>query len=143
MKYFLFITFLILNSSAVANSSKYRGGNVELLNKEDGMCFYIGRKNLKGDYELNIFHKKNFNKVYNYTSNFYKNYPTKENCLKVDYKFVDKEIYTAVLDTQSTNFGGDFCVINKDIGEYDGYNCVKNNISVWRRIKLFISSLFD
>jgi hypothetical protein len=143
MKYILFVVFVILTSNVEANSSKYRGGELKSLMHHDGICFYIDRNNLKGHYELNIFDKTNFHKVYNHTSDFDKDYPLKSTCLKVSYKFKEKEIYTAVLDTEQTNFGTDFCIIDNGIGSYDGVECIKNNLSLWTKIELFIFKFFD
>lgn len=139
MKYNIII-FLIISFSSInvwANSSKYRGGEIKIKKIDNNICIYIEKYNLKGDYELNIFEKKNFYKVAHYSSSFEKKYPLESDCIKIKNDFNKDKIYTAVLDSEQTNFGGDFCFIHYEIGKFNGNECIKSKYSFWDKLKIF------
>lgn len=142
MKYFLVVFFIIFNSniSVQASSSKYKGGELKIIKKNNEACFYINNKGLKGEYELNVFDKKNFYKISNYSSNFNNYYPSQNNCIKIKYNFKNNYIYTAVLDSEVTNFGSDFCFIGNELGKFDGVKCTINKASFWERIIKFFNA---
>lgn len=145
MKFILLVLLvsLNLNVNVQANSSKYRGGELKLKKTNNDICFYIDNNELIGDYELNIFDKNKFNKLVNYTSSFNKNYPLENNCIKINYKFKNNIIYTAVLDSELTNFGRNFCLIDNEIGDFDGITCTEIKLSVWDKILIFFKNIIN
>lgn len=146
MKFLIFILSCILSLSTSAMSAKYRGGDGEILMKNNNICFYVEKDNLKGEYELNIFHKESFEKVFQYASSFEKSYPNQKKCIEVKKNiFNHKSIYTAVIDTGYTNFGKDFCILGSNdsrIGEYNGRSCVPEDKSIIEKITIFIKNIF-
>ena len=91
----------------------------------------------------NIFDKNKFNKLVNYTSSFNKNYPLENNCIKINYNFKNNIIYTAVLDSELTNFGRNFCLIDNEIGDFDGIKCTEIKLSVWDKILIFFKNIIN
>ncbi len=83
MKFLIFILSCILSLSTSVMSAKYRGGDIEILMKNNNICFYVEKDNLKGEYELNIFHKESFEKVFQYARSFEKSYPNQKKCIEV------------------------------------------------------------
>lgn len=135
---FFLLTLVLLGcSNSQAYSSKYKGGELKVAIKTKDVCFYIEKNNLKGNYELNIFLKENFNKIYTFRGVFEEHYPNLNHCITFKNRIKDKTIYTAVLDIGSTNFGNDFCIIEEKLGTIQGSNCQKNKNTIWQNIKLF------
>ena len=130
MKFYFFICFFLLSLNAYATSKKYKGGEVDIIIKNKKVCFYLKNDSLKGQYELNIFQKESFDKIFHYSNTFEKIYPSQNQCIAVNKNlFKPKTIYTVVIDTGYTNFGKDFCILKtnnqNNIANYDGSRCVE------------------
>lgn len=146
MKFYVFIFFFALSLNAYATSKKYKGGEVDIVIKHKKVCFYLKNDSLKGQYELNVFQKESFDKIFHYSNTFEKMYPDQSQCIAVNENlFKPKTIYTVILDTGYTNFGKDFCVLKaknqNNIANYDGNRCVEPKFSLSELFFNFLKSL--
>ena len=130
---FLCLSF-ILSLNTYAMSKAYRGGEIGISIRQNSPCFFISTNNLSGRYQLNVFEQTNFRKLFTFDNAFENRYPLENQCISfVNNNLKKGEIYTAVLDTGTTSFGSDFCIITIDgrnkIGHFDGKKCFIPEIS--------------